>query len=85
MIQSLPSTPSGGGAHVLDGQQFASGGSVEWARLIMGHPRLTYEAMEQEVIGCGPGPTGILYFPFLTGSGPPEPDANAKAAFIGLT
>ena len=34
---------------------------------------------------CGPGPTGILYFPFLTGSGPPEPDANAKGAFIGLT
>ncbi|VTR58125.1 FGGY-family carbohydrate kinase [Paenibacillus lautus] len=79
------------GLHPVEGRMFwmgsnsASGGSVEWARSIMGHPRLTYEALEQEVLGCGPGPTGILYFPFLTGSGPPEPDANAKAAFIGLT
>ncbi|WP_127592456.1 FGGY-family carbohydrate kinase [Paenibacillus lautus] len=79
------------GLHPVEGRMFwmgsnsASGGSVEWIRSVMGLPHLTYDALEQEVLDCGQGPTGILYYPFLAGSGPPKPDAEAKAAFIGLT
>lgn len=62
----------------------ASGGSIEWVRRIMGEPPLSYQEIEKLMDKAGRLPTGILYFPYLSGSGSPHSDANVRAAFIGL-
>src|SRR5690606_29593878 len=66
------------------GGQSASGGSVEWLRGLLGDPELTYDDVLALCAQAKEGPTGILYFPYLTGSGAPLPDSRAKAAFVGL-
>lgn len=79
------------GCHVAAGRYFwmggnsSSGGSVEWLRAQQGEEPMPYERMLALLERVKPGPTGILYFPYLTGSGAPAPDTQAKAAFIGLT
>lgn len=79
------------GCHVAKGRYFwmggnsSSGGSVEWLRTQLGEEPISYERMLSLLDGTKPGPTGILYFPYLTGSGAPAPDTKAKAAFVGLT
>lgn len=79
------------GRHVADGRYFwmggnsSSGGSVEWLRTLLSEEQLTYERLLGLLERVKPEPTGILYFPYLTGSGAPAPDTKAKAAFIGLT
>ncbi len=78
------------GAHVVAGRLYwmgglsASGGSVEWVRSLLGEPPLSYEQIETLAEQAGPDPTGLLYFPYLLGSGTPHPDQDVKAAFIGL-
>jgi sugar (pentulose or hexulose) kinase len=62
----------------------ASGGSVEWLRAVLGDQPLSYPEMESLAAQSPPGPTGILYFPYLAGSGTPHPDPRVKGAFIGL-
>jgi xylulokinase len=65
----------------------ASGGSVEWLRSILGQPPLTYADLEA-LLQAGPPddrlPTGILYFPYLSGSGSPHSDLRVRGAFVGL-
>ncbi|TVY08398.1 FGGY-family carbohydrate kinase [Paenibacillus cremeus] len=78
------------GLHVVEGQYYwlgglsASGGSVEWLRSVLGEEPVSYEDMSQLVRQAGQRPTGILYFPYLVGSGAPWPDANIRGALIGL-
>lgn len=78
------------GCHVAEGRMFwmggnaSSGGSVEWMRGVLGDPELSYEQLLQDLADAGPEPTGILYYPYLTGSGAPKPDQKARASFIGL-
>lgn len=78
------------GCHVAGDQFFwmggtpSSGGSLEWLRSQLGDPPLSYEMIRTLLEKCDPDPTGIFYFPYLSGSGAPQPDANMKAAFIGL-
>ena len=62
----------------------ASGGSVEWLRDILGAPRLAYEQLAALLEDADPEPTGILYYPYLSGSGAPHANSAARAAFIGL-
>lgn len=66
------------------GGMSASGGSLEWLRKILGDPALTYKQMEAILSKATPGPTGILYFPYLSGSGSPHTDIYARGAFVGL-
>lgn len=79
------------GCHIAKGRSFwmggnsASGGSVEWLRGLLADDTLTYESLLSLVAQVSPEPSGILYFPYLTGSGAPSPDPRVKAAFIGLT
>ncbi|QHW35261.1 carbohydrate kinase [Paenibacillus rhizovicinus] len=84
------------GCHPVAGHSFwmgglsASGGSVEWFRSVLSEPELSYERIlrllsEHAEANEAGSPTGILYFPYLSGSGAPEPDARARAAFIGMT
>ena len=78
------------GAHVVRGRRYwmgglsASGASVEWIRAILGDPALSYEQMEGLLEQAGPMPTGILYFPYLSGSGSPHTDLHVRGAFVGI-
>lgn len=78
------------GCHVAEGRMFwmggnpASGGSVEWMRGVLGDPELSYERLLQDLAEAGEDPTGILYYPYLSGAGAPQPDQTARASFIGL-
>jgi len=78
------------GRHVVKDRLFwmggisASGGSVEWLRSQLGDPPLSYEQMGSIIEQLADEPTGILYFPYLSGSGAPIPDPNASGAFVGL-
>ncbi len=82
------------GIHAANGRYFwmggqpSSGGSVEWLRGLLGAPSLTYGevlTLLEEAGGGGTGPTGVLYFPYLTGSSAPRPDSRMRAAFVGLS
>lgn len=61
----------------------ASGGSLEWIGAILSSPPLSYAEMEGLAAGAE-GPTGILYFPYLVGSGSPHSDSAARGGFLGL-
>lgn len=62
----------------------ASGGSLEWARALLGEPPLSYSKVEALLEKAPPGPSGILYFPYLSGSGSPHTDLSVRGALIGL-
>lgn len=79
------------GLHPVPGQLFwlgghsSSGGSVEWLREVIGDEKMSYERILELLEEASPKPSGIVYLPYLSGSGAPSPDPYAKAAFIGLT
>ena len=79
------------GCHVASGCGYwlgslsASGGSVEWLRAQLGHKPLSYDEIDTLLASARPEPTGILYFPYLVGSGPPHTDPLMRGAFIGLS
>jgi len=78
------------GCHVVKGRNYwmgglsASGGSVEWLGAILDEPPLSYAELDALLEGASPGPTGILYFPYLSGSGSPHTDFLVRGAFTGL-
>lgn len=74
---------AGGNLYWMGGMS-ASGGSVEWLRGILSEPPLTYLEMETLLENSTPKPTGIIYFPYLSGSGSPHTDVSARGAFVGL-
>src|SRR5690606_22299887 len=45
---------------------------------------LTYEQVLALCEEAKPGPTGILYFPYLAGSGAPMPDSRVRASLVGF-
>ncbi|KQX46640.1 FGGY-family carbohydrate kinase [Paenibacillus sp. Root444D2] len=79
------------GRHPLPGQMFwmgghsASGGSVEWLRDLLDKGDLSYSDILGMLDQVALTPTGILYYPYLSGCGAPSPNALAKAGWIGLT
>lgn len=79
------------GLHPLPGQMFwmgghsASGGSVEWLRSLLDAGDITYADIMSLLDLVPAGPTGILYYPYLSGCGAPAINASAKAAWIGLS
>ena len=75
----------GGGGYYWMGGMSASGGSLEWLRKILGDPPITYQEIDELLEGAPTEPTGILYFPYLSGSGSPHTDSLAQGAFVGLT
>ena len=66
------------------GGHSSSGGSVEWMRDILGDDRLTYAEINRYLELAGDDPSGIIFCPYLTGRGAPDPNPNATAAFLGL-
>lgn len=78
------------GCHVIPDRNYwlgslsASGGSVEWLRGLLSSTTLSYDEIDILAGSAGKYPTGILYFPYLAGSGAPHSDPAATGAFIGL-
>lgn len=78
------------GCHIAKDRYFwmggnsASGGSVEWLRSQLSDSQMSYEQLLSLLDQVKEGPSGILYYPYLSGSGAPSPEPKAKAAFIGL-
>ncbi|MGG3468198.1 FGGY family carbohydrate kinase [Neobacillus pocheonensis] len=66
------------------GGHSSSGGSVEWMRDILGDDQLTYAEILEFLEMAGEDPSGIIFYPYLTGSGAPYSNPHAKAAFLGL-
>ena len=68
----------------VGGSVFTSGGAVEWVRALTGgadQAILIAEAME-----VPPGSDGVVFVPHVgNGVSPPNPDPNARGAFLGLT
>ena len=60
----------------------ASGGSVEWLRRILsqGAP-VGYDFFDK----LPDDPGGVVYLPYLSGSGTPDPDPARRGAFFGLS
>jgi sugar (pentulose or hexulose) kinase len=79
------------GCHIASGRYFwmggnsSSGGSIEWLRGLLADDALSYESLFALLSETESGPSGILFYPYLTGSGAPAPDSRVKAAYIGLT
>ena len=99
LIGTLPERPLGEkeyssgltfGLHVVPGCMFwlgglsSSGGSIEWMRGLLGKEPLSYQEVEAVLAEVPPGPTGIIYLPYLAGSGAPLPDQAVRGALIGL-
>lgn len=74
------------GCHVIPnttywmGSLSASGGSIEWMRHLLDEPPLTYAEL-LTLIEPITAPTGILYYPYLSGS---DQSITDQATFIGL-
>lgn len=79
---SFGPSPAGEGLTVLGSIQSA-GGSIQWLKDLL-YPAETYEAMLESVATLPPGPSGLLYYPYLAGSGAPHLDLHARGSFIGL-
>ncbi len=79
------------GCHVAKGLGYwmggssASGGSIEWIRGLILSNDVTYDDLESLIDHAPVEPTGILYFPYLLGSGSPHTDPGTTGAFIGIT
>lgn len=77
------------GPHVTEGRRFwsggcpSSGGAVEWLRSAFGDPPVPYDDL-MRALESVPVPCGLLYFPYLSGSGAPQPNPDTQGAFIGL-
>lgn len=78
------------GCHVAAGRHYwlgslaASGGSIEWLRQLLSAPALSYDDLNALAESAANRPTGVLYFPYLAGSGAPHSNPAASGAFIGL-
>ncbi|WP_394925933.1 L-fuculokinase [uncultured Robinsoniella sp.] len=62
----------------------SAGQSVEWFRKTVQKEEITYKEMNDLLESMPEDPTGILYYPYLTGVGTPLFKADAGANFIGL-
>jgi sugar (pentulose or hexulose) kinase len=79
------------GMHVMPSRSYwmgglsASGGSVEWLRSLLGEQPLSYQEIEALLEKAGLEPSGILYFPYLTGSGSPHTNPDLRGSLVGLS
>lgn len=62
----------------------SSGHSVEWYRKKLQLEKLSYESINHALLKMEGGPTGLLYFPYLTGMGSPWYAASMRGSLLGL-
>ena len=78
------------GCHVMPergywlGSLSTSGGAVEWLRGILNATIMSYDELIELAKTVRQTPTGILFYPYLLGSGAPDADPLASGAWIGL-
>ncbi|MFL5800892.1 MAG: L-fuculokinase [Roseiflexaceae bacterium] len=72
--------------YVVQGGLSAAGAALAWlARLLRGGTRPEdYATLERAAAESPPGARGLVCLPHLRGSGTPERDSAARAAFVGL-
>lgn len=63
----------------------SSGHSVEWFRKKLQLREVSYEEIDSRLSELGREPSGILYFPYLTGMGSPWYRADIRGVLAGLT
>jgi len=80
-----------GGLYAM-GSVFTGGLGVDWGyRTLRGKARLeasdfeTLNAMSEEMDRVPPGSGGLMFLPFLTGSGSPHFDSRDRASWLGLS
>jgi sugar (pentulose or hexulose) kinase len=57
---------------------------VDWLLKQLGDPPVDYSQLEALLEKAPAGPTGILYFPYLSGSASPHTNLTVRGAFVGL-
>lgn len=62
----------------------SSGHSVEWFRRNVQDVPFDYDRMNRQLLSLDRRPTGILYYPYLTGMGSPCYDSESAGALLGL-
>jgi len=68
----------------VGGSVFTSGGAVEWVRALTGGA--DQATLIAEATDVPPGSDGVVFVPHVgNGVSPPNPDPNARGAFLGLT
>ncbi len=80
---SFGPTVTGEGLHVLGSIQSAGGSVSLLNRLLYGGDG--YGGMLDDAAQMPYGPSGLLYFPYLSGSGAPHLDAAMRGGFLGLS
>ena len=79
------------GYHVIPGYQFwmggnpASGGAMEWTRKLLADEAISYDSIQQMMAKVPDGPGEVVFFPYLSGSGAPNPNSKTRGSFIGLS
>jgi xylulokinase len=71
-----------GGWHVM-GVMLSAAGSLRWLRDACG-TGVDFDALVAEAEAWGPGVEGLRFAPYLAGERTPYPDADVRAAFVGL-
>jgi xylulokinase len=69
--------------HVM-GVMLSAAGGLRWLRDAT-DPAATFAALVEEAAAWEPGVEGLLFAPYLAGERTPHPDADARAAFVGLS
>lgn len=78
------------GVHAAAGKMFwmggnsASGGSIEWFRQMLGDQKISYAQVLEHLESAGDAPTGMLYYPYLSGTRRGAKGASMRAALIGF-
>ena len=62
---------------------YSSGGAVDWVRSLVGDAPLA--VLIAEAAAVPPGSNGVVFLPHLANGPPPDPDPDARGAFVGLT
>ena len=70
------------GKYTWLGCTYTGGASLTWFRDTFGGE---YEEMNTAAEAIPPGAEGLMYMPWLEGTGTPLPDASARAGFLGLS
>lgn len=79
--------------HIM-GVVLSAGGSLQWFRNKLGEAEIAeakrrkidpYELLAAQAAAAPPGCEGLYFLPYLTGERTPHADANARAAWIGLS
>jgi xylulokinase len=75
--------------HLLLGCMSTTGGALKWFRNTLyskkGRSDNAYDQMNSEIVNQAPGPTKLIFLPYLAGERAPIWDSDSKGIFAGIT